>query len=36
MSKLQPLKRTATLALRQRKAHLLRSFELPRKSSTPP
>ena len=29
MSKIQPLKRTPTLALRQRKAHLLRSFELP-------
>lgn len=29
MSKIQPLKRTATLALRQRKAHLLRSFRLP-------
>jgi len=29
MSKIQPLKRTATLALRQRKAHLLRSFHLP-------
>ena len=28
MSKIQPLKRTSTLALRQRKAHLLRSFEL--------
>ena len=26
---MQPLKRTPTLALRQRKAHLLRSFELP-------
>jgi hypothetical protein len=29
MSKIQPLKRTPTLALCQRKAHLLRSFELP-------
>ena len=29
MSKIQPLKRTSTLALRQRKAHLLRSFALP-------
>lgn len=29
MSKIQPLKRTSTLALRQRKARLLRSFELP-------
>jgi len=29
MSKIQPLKRISTLALRQRKAHLLRSFELP-------
>jgi len=29
MSKIQPLKRTSTLALRQRKAHLLRSFHLP-------
>jgi len=29
MSKIQPLKRTPTLALRQRKAHLLRSFDLP-------
>jgi len=29
MSKIQPLTRTSTLALRQRKAHLLRSFELP-------
>lgn len=29
MSRIQPLKRTPTLALRQRKAHLLRSFELP-------
>lgn len=29
MSKIQPLKRTSTLALRQRKAHLLRSFQLP-------
>ena len=29
MSKIQLLKRTSTLALRQRKAHLLRSFELP-------
>lgn len=28
MSKIQPLKRTSTLALRQRKAHLLRSFQL--------
>ena len=28
MSKIQPLKRTPTLVLRQRKAHLLRSFEL--------
>jgi hypothetical protein len=28
MSRKQPLKRTSTLALRQRKAHLLRSFEL--------
>lgn len=29
MSKIQPLSRLSTLALRQRKAHLLRSFELP-------
>jgi uncharacterized protein DUF6788 len=29
MSKIQPLTRTATLALRQRKAHLVRSFRLP-------
>jgi hypothetical protein len=29
MSKIQPLTRTATLALRRRKARLLRSFELP-------
>jgi hydroxyacyl-ACP dehydratase HTD2-like protein with hotdog domain len=29
MSKIQTLKRTSTLALRQRKAHLLRSFLLP-------
>ncbi len=29
MSKIQPLKRTSSLALRQRKAHLLRSFRLP-------
>ena len=29
MSKIHPLKRTSTLALRQRKAHLLRSFQLP-------
>ena len=29
MSKMQPLKRTSTLALRHRKAHLLRSFQLP-------
>jgi len=29
MSKIQPLKRTPTLALRQRKARLLRSFDLP-------
>src|SRR5207247_5125120 len=28
MSRIQTLKRTPTLALRQRKAHLLRSFEL--------
>ena len=28
MSKIQPLRRTSTLALRQRKAHLLRSFQL--------
>jgi len=28
MSRIQPLRRTSTLALRQRKAHLLRSFEL--------
>ena len=28
MSRIQPLKRTSTLALRQRKAHLLASFEL--------
>jgi hypothetical protein len=28
MSKIQPLLRTSTLALRQRKAHLLRSFQL--------
>jgi hypothetical protein len=29
MSKIQPLTRTSTLALRQRKARLLRCFELP-------
>ena len=29
MSKIQPLTRTSTLALRQRKARLLRSFQLP-------
>lgn len=29
MSKISTLKRTSTLALRQRKAHLLRSFQLP-------
>lgn len=29
MSKIQTLQRTSTLALRQRKAHLLRSFQLP-------
>lgn len=29
MSKIQPLTRISTLALRQRKAHLLRSFDLP-------
>jgi len=29
MSRIQPLKRTPTLALRHRKAHLLRSFQLP-------
>ena len=29
MSKIEPLHRTATLALRQRKARLLRSFRLP-------
>jgi hypothetical protein len=29
MSRPRPLKRTSTLALRQRKAHLLRSFDLP-------
>ena len=29
MSKIQSHQRTSTLALRQRKAHLLRSFELP-------
>lgn len=29
MSKIQALKLTSTLALRQRKAHLLRSFRLP-------
>jgi hypothetical protein len=29
MSRIQPLTRTSTLALRQRKAHLLRSFQLP-------
>jgi len=29
MSKIQPLTRTSTLALRQRKARLLRSFRLP-------
>jgi hypothetical protein len=28
MSRIQPLKRTSTLALLQRKAHLLRSFEI--------
>jgi hypothetical protein len=28
MSRIQPLKRTSTLALRQRKAHLLAAFEL--------
>jgi hypothetical protein len=29
MSRTRPLKRTSTLALRQRKAHLLRSFKAP-------
>lgn len=29
MSRILPLKRTPTLALRQRKGHLLRSFQLP-------
>lgn len=29
MSRIRPLRRTSTLALRQRKAHLLRSFRLP-------
>jgi hypothetical protein len=29
MSKIQPLSRRSTLALRRRKAHLVRSFELP-------
>ncbi len=29
MSRIQPLQRTSTLALRQRKAHLLRSFQFP-------
>jgi hypothetical protein len=29
MSKIQPLTRTSTLALRQRKAHLVRAFNLP-------
>jgi hypothetical protein len=29
MSRIEPLKRTSTLALRQRRAHLLASFELP-------
>ncbi len=29
MSKIQPLTRLSTLALRQRKAHLLRAFRLP-------
>ena len=29
MSRIQSLTRTSTLALRQRKAHLLRAFELP-------
>ena len=29
MSKIQPLTRLSTLALRQRKSHLLRSFNLP-------
>ena len=29
MSKIQPLTRLSTLALRQRKAHLVRSFDLP-------
>jgi hypothetical protein len=29
MSKIQPLSRLSTLALRQRKAHLVRSFDLP-------
>ncbi len=29
MSRIRPLERTSTLALRQRKAHLLRSFHLP-------
>ena len=30
MSKIRPMQRLSTLALRQRKAHLLRSFALPR------
>ena len=29
MSRIHPLKRTSTLALRQRKAHLLHAFQLP-------
>ena len=29
MSRIQPLKRTSTLALRQRKAQLVRAFQLP-------
>ena len=29
MSRIRPFRRTSTLALRQRKAHLLRSFRLP-------
>jgi hypothetical protein len=29
MSKIKPLQHTSTLALRQRKAHLLRAFQLP-------
>ena len=36
MSRITPLTRASTLVLRQRKARLLRAFELPPKFSTLP